>query len=335
MQKNEREIWIDAVKIFACVLVAAGHFFQSMVSSGIIAENALYGWFNQGIYAFHVPLFFVCSGYLYQKHSRVNSIGSWSKNVIKKALALGVPYLVFSVITWTLKVLFAGEVNNQAQGLLRTLFLEPLSPYWYLYCLFILFVITPTLWGKRGSGIALFCTLLMKLLVCFMDVESYMLSNVLQNAIWFVLGMCLCSLNWIRFLQGRYSFMWGMAASVIFIIYGIIRNETWAAMENFILGLLACFGCLSIIICAVRMNDCMKRIAMFFARYTMPVFLMHTIFAASLRSVLLKLGVDGAGVHIISGLLISFAGPMIAQEVMHRIKYLDFVFYTGKYIRIK
>ena len=98
-----REKWVDDVKVIACILVVLGHFFQSMTKSNILPENGLYQWFNMTIYYFHVPLFFICSGYLYQKYSKVNSVGSWCKNVAKKALALGVPYATFTTATWVLK----------------------------------------------------------------------------------------------------------------------------------------------------------------------------------------------------------------------------------------
>lgn len=74
---KQREIWVDNVKVFACVLVVLGHFFQSMIKSDVLPANDLYQWFNQMIYYFHVPLFFICSGYLYQKSGRVNDIHSW------------------------------------------------------------------------------------------------------------------------------------------------------------------------------------------------------------------------------------------------------------------
>lgn len=82
--KGQREIWVDNVKVVACILVVLGHFFQSMTQSGVLPTNDLYKWFNQTIYYFHVPLFFICSGYLYQKLSRVDDIHSWGKNVLKK-----------------------------------------------------------------------------------------------------------------------------------------------------------------------------------------------------------------------------------------------------------
>ena len=139
-----REKWVDDVKVIACILVVLGHFFQSMVKASIMPENDLYKWFNTTIYYFHVPLFFICSGYLYQKYSKVNSVDGWYRNVAKKAVALGVPYVTFSTATWVLKKVFSSSVNDQIGGLGDTLLFHPASPYWYLYALFFIFLVTPT-----------------------------------------------------------------------------------------------------------------------------------------------------------------------------------------------
>lgn len=139
-----REKWVDDVKVIACILVVLGHFFQSMVKASIMPDSDLYEWFITTIYYFHVPLFFICSGYLYQKYSKVNSVDSWYRNVAKKVLALGVPYVTFSTATWVLKKAFSGSVNNQIGGLGDTLLFHPASPYWYLYALFFIFLLTPT-----------------------------------------------------------------------------------------------------------------------------------------------------------------------------------------------
>ena len=39
---SKREVWVDYVKVFACVLVVLGHFFQSMVKANILPENDIY-----------------------------------------------------------------------------------------------------------------------------------------------------------------------------------------------------------------------------------------------------------------------------------------------------
>ena len=153
--RASRENWIDNVKIFACVLVALGHFFQSMCSSGILNAGPIYQWFNQTIYYFHVPLFFICSGYLYQKYSKVDSMTSWKHHAAKKLLTLGIPYFVFLMISWGLKNGFSGEVNTQAHGLGYDLFIHPMSPYWYLFALFFIFLITKTFSGKRACCVVL------------------------------------------------------------------------------------------------------------------------------------------------------------------------------------
>ena len=85
-----REKWVDDVKVIACILVVLGHFFQSMTKASILPENDLYEWFETTIYYFHVPLFFICSGYLYQKYSKVNSISIRCKNVVKKVFSSNV-----------------------------------------------------------------------------------------------------------------------------------------------------------------------------------------------------------------------------------------------------
>lgn len=155
---KQREIWVDNVKAIAFVLVVLGHFFQSMTKANILPPNDLYRWFNQTIYYFHVPLFFICSGYLYQKLSEVNDAHSWLRNIWKKVISLGIPYFTFSFATWVLKTVFSSSTNDQIGGLFDTLFLHPTSPYWYLYALLFIFLITPTFGSKTmaaaGLGIA-------------------------------------------------------------------------------------------------------------------------------------------------------------------------------------
>lgn len=316
---KKRDYWVDNVKVVACILVVLGHFFQSMVKAGIIADNFFYQWFDTTIYYFHVPLFFICSGYLYQKYSRVDSVNSWCRNVLKKALALGVPYFTFSTITWVLKTVFSGSVNDQIGGLGSTLFLHPTSPYWYLYCLFFIFLITPTFVSKKTSMLGLIIAFAMKVFYLAGGTSISAIRTVLSNEIWFVLGM---SMNWVelRWVKPQY----GVLVFGLFLALSIVPLE-FTGM-SFVLGLIACTGVVMILYKTKQDNP--------LARYTMPIYLMHTIFAASLRSLLLKLGIGSEVIHITLGLAISFVGPIFAAIVMDKVKYLDFFLYPGKYIRI-
>lgn len=320
-----REKWVDDVKVIACILVVLGHFFQSMTKANILPENNLYGWFNTTIYYFHVPLFFICSGYLYQKYSKVNSVGSWCKNVAKKALALGVPYMTFTTATWVLKKIFSSSVNDQIGGLGDTLLLHPTAPYWYLYALFFIFLVTPTFNSVKVAAVGLMVALAAKVLILTGGYSVYAVTIVLSNEIWFVLGMSICAFN--VQLKGRK--VQGTIFGLLFIILSIVvyTAEISGSAIPFAMGLLAC---VAVILMVTDFEGKFGKGMDFLAKYTMPIFLMHTLFAAPMRSVLLKIGIENAVIHVVLGLGISFAGPIIAAWIMEKTKWLEFFLYPIK-----
>lgn len=324
-----REKWVDDVKVIACILVVLGHFFQSMTKANILPENDLYKWFNTTIYYFHVPLFFICSGYLYQKYSKVNDFKSWKKNVAKKALALGVPYVTFTTATWILKKVFSDSANDQIGGLGDTLLLHPTAPYWYLYALFFIFLVTPTFSTVKMASVGLAATIVAK--VCILmggGTGVYAVSTVLTNEIWFVLGMSICVFN----VQLRGKKLQGTVIGLLFL--GLSIAVHMANVQNlavsFVLGLTAC---IAVILLVAAHEDKSGKAMRFLAKYTMPIFLLHTLFAAPMRSVLLKIGVTNAVAHIGLGLGVSFAGPIVAAWIMKKTKWLEFFLYPNKLMR--
>lgn len=96
------------------------------------------------------------------------------------------------------------------------------------------------------------------------------------------------------------------------------------------MGLLAC---VAVILMVAGFEEKFGRGMDFLAKYTMPIFLMHTLSAAPLRSVLMKVGIENAVVHVVLGLGISFAGPITAAWIMKKTKWLEFFLYPNKFIR--
>ncbi len=315
-----REKWVDDVKVIACILVVLGHFFQSMTKANILPENDLYKWFNTTIYYFHVPLFFICSGYLYQKYSKVNDLKSWKRNVAKKVLVLGVPYVTFSTATWILKTVFSGNVNDQIGGLGDTLLLHPTAPYWYLYALFFIFLVTPTFANIKMAMVGLIVAFAAKLLILVGGGTGvYAVSTVLANEIWFVLGMSVCVFD----LQLKGKKRQGTIIGILFLglSVAVYRADIQNSDVSFVLGLIAC---VAVILMVANFEGKSGKAVSFLAKYTMPIFLMHTLFAAPMRSVLLKLGIGSSVIHVVLGLGISFIGPIIAAWIMKKTKWLEF-----------
>ncbi len=323
-----REKWVDDVKVIACILVVLGHFFQSMTKANILPANDLYEWFNMTIYYFHVPLFFICSGYLYQKYSEVNSARRWYRNVAKKALILGVPYITFTTITWILKTLFSNSVNDDIGGLYSTLIFHPTAPYWYLYALFFIFLVTPTFSGIKMAVAGLILAVGAKICsLTGMWNSIYAVSTVISNEIWFVLGMSICIFD----VKTEDKKQQGVLSGVLFIALSVAvyMTDFHSVLVTFAMGGL---GCVAVLLLVGRgfKEKRFRKVMDFLAKYTMPIFLMHTLFAAPMRTVLLKTGIENAVIHVVLGLGISFIGPIIAAWIMKKTKWLEFFLYPNR-----
>lgn len=117
---------------------------------------------------------------------------------------------------------------------------------------------------------------------------------------------------------------YGVFVFVLFLVLSVFPLDFWGM--SFVMGLIACTGVVMMLYKTKENNPLVQ--------YTMPIFLMHTIFAAPIRSLLLNMGIGNAVIHITLGLVISFIGPIIVAIVMNKVKYLDFFLYPGKYIKI-
>lgn len=202
-----------------------------------------------------------------------------------------------------LKKVFSSSVNDQIGGLGDTLFLHPTAPYWYLYALLFIFLVTPIFSSVKATRVGLIIALAAKILILTGGTSIYAVSTVLSNEIWFILDMSICALD--VQLKGRK--VQGTICGLLFMILSVVvyMMDIHSKMVSFTLGLLACIAI---------------------------VLLMHTLFAALLRSILIKVGIENAVIHIVLGLGISFVGPIIAAWIMEKTKWLEFFLYPNKFL---
>lgn len=317
---KKRIKWVDCIKVFACVLVVAGHFFQSMTKSGIVpATKGLY-LFDRVLYTFHVYLFFVCSGYLYQKAGRIVTLKGYFDNVKKKLIVLGVPYLVFSSLTYLLKMLAESEVNGQLEhSLLSSLFVNPISPYWFLYALFFCYVFAVPFRTRRSWLIYVMVFLLVMCLHSKCEISFSPIHYFLNNGIYFLIGMGLV------FMENIIRNNRGITGIMIVLLLAGFATWAWIAKDNEtvmsygrIAGWMIILGlCVGGIIIEQRIHIS----SLWIQEYFMPIYVMHTIFAAGLRIILLKAGITSAITHVLLGLVISFVGPVIAYYLLKKSNY--------------
>ncbi len=124
-----RDKVIDQLKGFGILLILINHTFDA-------TNNYIY-WFIQ---AFHVPLFFIISGYLYKKRAI-------KETAQKKFYSLMIPYISFLIFYLTIDyfgcALYLGIFDNQ--HLLSALLYHNVIPIngniWFLFALFMCAII--------------------------------------------------------------------------------------------------------------------------------------------------------------------------------------------------
>lgn len=338
-ETSQRQIWVDNVKVISIILVALGHLIQSFLRSGILPSTSAPLLFNNLIYYFHVPLFFICSGFLYQHLTKKQDFKGYSKNVLKKLVAFSIPYFTFSIITYLLKNIFSSSVNDKNEtSLIYNLFVDPISPYWFLYALIILFILSPILKSKADAFARIIIAVGLNLLIYFVsflflpDMLKTIAKYICFYLIWFVLGMSISYFEIPKYFKNKqwciiFFFVFAGAASFVYM-----KKINIGAL-TLIFSLTACLSIIFFIgSCYAKSRQ--TKIFGFLAKYTTPVFVMHTIFAAGVRAVLLKFSVTNSFIHLIAGVIASIVFPVIAAMIMEKLK-LDILYNPTKYIKIK
>ena len=167
--------YIDIAKGFGILMVVWAHILIT-------------GWTHQMIYAFHMPLFFLLSGLLFQKEK----FGSFKAFIIRRAKRLLIPYVIYSVATWILWAVFRylrhDEVDSYYMPLLQTFIAQGSGAYmvhnsalWFIPCLFLVEIIyfftckTGWVWN---------------LILCFAGtIVSFILGGIYGKDYWFLLPL--------------------------------------------------------------------------------------------------------------------------------------------------
>lgn len=109
------------------------------------------GLFKSGLSMIAVPFFFVVSGWLLAKH--FNERTWWRREVSKRIKSLLVPYFIWNTIAFGIMSVTQGHFSwIECLGLDFTAY-PPLTPLWYVRCLFVLVCLSPILdWLNRRVG---------------------------------------------------------------------------------------------------------------------------------------------------------------------------------------
>lgn len=193
--EQERIYWMDALKGLGITVMVLGH---------MAITETLSGWIN----SFHMPMFFMISGFLYEKHKETNF---W-KFVRKKLETLIFPYICFSLISILfscMKKLISPDSTSVAEVILQFLkgnVVESNLPLWYLTTLFFV-TITFFLIAKWGEAIQVILILSGITIIVLAFQLPFRLERGIKGLIFYGTGWLMrCTYKWLKKEHGHYCF---------------------------------------------------------------------------------------------------------------------------------
>lgn len=192
---NNKILYISLIQSFAVILVVIGHSLnfqaEAMPQWAILINNI--------IYSFHMPLFFVLSGFLlaYSLKKREKSFFDFVFNKIKRLI---IPYIVIATCAYLLKIIFFNKfayspAEASIQFYLHSLLYPSENPNKYLWFLPTLFLILiPSYFfakNKISAMILLLCSACLHFCCFCTNIKILSINSVCLNTIYVAIGICL------------------------------------------------------------------------------------------------------------------------------------------------
>lgn len=341
MAEKKKINWLLILQGWAMLWVVIGHSFLGVFKEGPALENALCTF----AYSFHMPLFMLVSGWLFYltrlKHneitppqSRLSDNGYWLKNrwtygaIVKdKAVRLLLPGLVFTIISFALKLAFPGEMSRQVGLNLNDVVHTVLYPYdnpfrefWFIATLFWFFLMTPlwkvvlsSEWAKWGT-----LGVLVVLYFCYPAIELFCIGRVFNYAIWFYLGLLISEEDWVdKYLADR---KWLVLFGGIAVYAGsrfLVHGEWLPKIASFLStigGITMSFGL------ALIADKYVPKLFCGFRNYTYQIFLMGILAQMFVKIMYRHVSMSYVGAYLIC-LFVGLYVPVLVSKVIERINW--------------
>jgi fucose 4-O-acetylase-like acetyltransferase len=319
---RERLEWIDLAKGIGIILVVVGHAGRGLSDAEIPDDGGLLLLIDSAIYAFHMPFFFLLSGVTFGMRPPVN---------IQPALMKKSWRIFYALLIWTYAFLFlqtlAGANTNSASGWENVLIwpLPPFAHFWFLWALLL--------------NILIFAVLRLALRPVVSDLEFWVVTLAVSVVLNFIVTM---PIQLIPLFNPALQYSLAFAAGGLIGASSLIRIvPTWPVAALSALSFALClwalvyinpplqgvvsgsFLALLLIVPLVLVSARYGRtrwaqFLAFLGVISLAIYVMHTMFSAFIRIVLLKTGTQDLILHLALGIAIGVIGPLLAYLVARR-----------------
>ncbi len=327
-----RDKLVDALKGYACFLVVFGHVIMGIRKCGIDIPYVMQI-VEEVIWTFHVALFMFLSGYVYHVTGEWKSKKTRVLFIKHKLINLAIPYFVFSVVYIFINVFFGGSDVNNAMSLSKVLWLwrEPVAQYWFLYDLFFIFVAFTVLSKWLANWQITLGLTGIYVIASVVGIEVPMpFAAMIRMVLPFGVGACMDKLYIDKkAISTKCICILIHLAVALVVVY--LSLDKYVILDMFI-PIIGCIASVALISFLVE-NEHVNKLLLFICQYSFPIYLLHTIFTAGIRVVLLKVGIEHYGVHVLLGSIFGFCFPIVGAILGSKMDIFNFFFYPEKILK--
>jgi len=322
-QQNSLLDWVTIAKGFGIIFVVIGHF----IPRGITPEYYIH--IKNLIYTFHMPLFFLLAGLLYN-YKKYN----YNELVYNKTRRLIYPFISVAIFFFIVKF-FAGLFFEMKYPMtLEHIFIiltDPRESYmsllWFVYTLFLIFLLYPILRKYISNNfIILSIFIILNLLFAYKNIlyTHTILGDVFENIPFFIGGIILREYKQFKEITINGKPMTIIINSILFLILNWLMPEFKEVYySKFILGIIGSFLIFNIsyFISTYSDKNIFKITLLYTGLSSMTIYLFHNLFLGGVKIGFLQIlkGVDisfelMALIAILLGIII----PIILEKKIFR-----------------
>lgn len=325
---RKRTVWIDALKGLASLAVVLGHVTASYLDRGQFAQHRnILLWLFNGIYAFHMPLFFIISGFVFALAYSCQD-GTLKSPGIKLQIAnMLILYFLWNILFGAGKILFSAYVANPYQ--LSSLLWVPLRAVdlsWYLYVLIFCYLLTLLVWNKAPAA-ALFVVSMVCCLIrdwSFLPISSITLFSVPMYYVFFLFGFLLqqhpAALD--KLSKPAAVLLNFAAGAGILCVWQLTvkpgESFPWSGIP--FVGALMAFALSASLIGLFKKLSAIAsfRVLSLIGFNSLEIYVMHPFVLKLMRLILPRLGITGFCVSILLCFLVSSAAPILVSSALKK-----------------
>lgn len=306
--------WIDALKGFAILSVVVGHCVTDSISSQTFPEYAaLLQMMYDAIYSFHMPLFFMISGYVFYL---TKSYRKWKT----KVLDFSIVYVIWSTLMWFSKYMMSGDVNHPVTIIdLVSIVYKPIMIYWYLYVLIILYAIVSCLRWERVSWRLWSISAVAAIAAKTMQLDIGILNNIIYHMCYFLAGGVLLQTGLLQKLTLKH-----VAFLSVLVLMNCIFYFSWTPAVVWKKFLIA--NCLSLLCFWMFSRLSVNAVLRVMGVNTLQIYVMHCFFTGGVRVLFKHMHTGSIGLYFVSAIALGILIPILCGKITKKIPLLDVVF---------